>query len=40
MQCLNNGFYKLKMDDLIHVKMLGLINVKKIMNSSNINVGF
>ncbi len=30
MQCLNNGFNKLKMDDLIHIKML---IVQKYLNS-------
>ncbi len=41
MQCLNNGFNKFKVDDLIHIKMLIVQKMwKKSWIHSNINVGF
>jgi hypothetical protein len=37
MQCSNNGFYKLKVDDLIHVEMLIIQEMwKKSLNYSSI----
>jgi hypothetical protein len=41
MQCLNNGFHKLKVDDLTHVKMLIVQKMWKIsLNHSNIIVKY